>query len=104
MKLTHRIIVTTFVTALALPIAAFAAKGDRKKPEAPVLSFENFDKDSNESVSEAEYVSVSEKQAADAARSRFAQLDKNGDGKVSKEEFNAATSATPEKKKKRKNQ
>jgi Ca2+-binding EF-hand superfamily protein len=103
MKLTHRIVMTTLVSALALPIAAFAAKASRKKPEAPVLSFENFDKDNNESVSETEYVSVSEKQAADAAKSRFAQLDKDGDGKVSKEEFTAGTTTTTEKKRKPKN-
>ena len=102
MKLTHRIIMATLVSALALPIAALAAKASRKKPEAPVLSFENFDKDNNESVSETEYVSVSEKQAADAAKSRFAQLDKDGDGKVSKEEFTAGATTT-EKKRKPKN-
>ena len=87
MKLTHRIIVTSLVAALALPIAAFAAKGDRKKDKNPTFSV--VDKDGNESISESEYVAANEKAGADAAKTRFGKLDKDGDGKLSKEEFGA---------------
>ena len=102
MKLTRRILVSSLIVALALPAAAFAAKGDRKKSKdaAEVPAFATVDKDSDESITEAEFVAANEKLGAVAAKSRFELLDKSKDGKLSKEEY--AAGATPEKKKRRK--
>jgi hypothetical protein len=98
MKLTSRVIVTTLIAALALPIAAQAAKGERKKKETPP-SFATVDKDGDQAVSESEYVAANEKLGADAAKTQFGKLDKNHDGKLSKDEFG---SGNGEKKKRRK--
>ena len=100
MKFTHRIVFTTLVAALALPVTAVAAKGDRKKDKTPAPTFASVDKDGNESISEAEFVAANQKLGADAAKMRFGLLDKDGDGKLSKEEFSADTGG--EKKRKRK--
>src|SRR5262245_11048174 len=100
MKLTHRIVVGILSASLALPVA-FAAKGDRKKKDAdPIPAFATVDKDSDNSVTEAEFVAANEKLGAVAAKARFESLDKNHDGKLSKEEY--AAGATPEKKKRKK--
>lgn len=101
MKLTRRLLLTSFAAALSLPIAAFAAKGDRKKAEPPP-AFATVDKDGNGSISEAEFVAaVKEKQGEAAAKTQFASLDKDHDGKLTKEEYAAGTEA---KKRKKKNQ
>ena len=101
MKLSRHILVSSLVVALAVP-AVFAAKGERKKSKdtAEVPAFATVDKDSDGSVSEAEFVAANEKLGAVAAKSRFELLDKSKDGKLSKEEY--AAGATPEKKKRRK--
>lgn len=101
MKLTHRLVVRTLAVALALPIAAFAAKGDRKKQNTETApAFATVDKDSNGSISEGEFVAANEKLGDVAAKARFGILDKNHDGKLSKEEY--AAGSEPEKKKRKK--
>ena len=104
MKFTHRIIVSTQAAALALPVAAFAAKGERKKDKTPAPTFASVDKDSNDAISESEFVAANEKLGADVAKTRFGQLDKDGDGKLSKEEFAADTGTDKKKRRKKKNQ
>lgn len=101
MKTTCRVIVTTLIAALALPIAAQAAKGERKKKETPP-SFATVDKDGDQSVSESEYVVANEKLGADAAKTQFGKLDKNHDGKLSKDEFGSAGKGEKKKRRKKK--
>jgi hypothetical protein len=86
MKLPYRIVITTLVAALALPIAAQAAKGERKKKE-PAPSFATADKDGDGKISETEFAAANEKLGAEAAKTQFGQLDKDHDGKLSKDEF-----------------
>ena len=102
MKLTYRITLTALIAALALPIAAHAAKGERKKKDkdAPAATFGTVDKNADESISESEFVAANEKLGPDAAKARFGQLDKDHDGKLSKDEF--AADSTGEKKRRRK--
>jgi hypothetical protein len=103
MKLTHRIIVGSLLAALALPAATFAAKGERKKQKPgaeEIPAFASVDKDSNEAISETEFVTANEKLGSVAAKARFELLDKDHNGKLSKEEY--AAGATPEKKKRKK--
>ena len=103
MKFSHRFIVSTLITALALPAVSFAAKGDRKKAGAEALpAFATVDKDSNQSLSETEFVTANEKLGSVAAKARFELLDKDHDGKLSTEEY--AAGSTPEKVKRKKNQ
>jgi Ca2+-binding EF-hand superfamily protein len=103
MKLTRRILVSSLIVALALPAVSFAAKGDRKKQKdtaEAVPAFASVDKDSDDSITETEFVAANEKLGAVAAKARHELLDKNKDGKLSKEEY--AAGATPEKKKRKK--
>jgi Ca2+-binding EF-hand superfamily protein len=104
MKLTRRILISSLIVALALPAASFAAKGDRKKKDTAEAApaFASVDKDSDDSITETEFVAANEKLGAVAAKARHELLDKNKDGKLSKEEY--AAGATPEKKKRKKNQ
>lgn len=100
MKLTLRFVATLLIAALALPAAAFAAKGDRKKAAAESgPAFATADKDSNQAISETEFVTANEKLGSTAAKARFELLDKDRDSKLSKEEYAAA--AAPEKKRRK---
>ncbi len=100
MKSARYILVATLAAVIALPIAALAAKADRKKADDSHPAFATIDKDSNGSLSEAEFVAaLKEKLGEDGAKAKFAELDKDKDGKLTSEEYAAAT---PEKKKKRK--
>jgi Ca2+-binding EF-hand superfamily protein len=102
MKFPHRLFVSSLIVALVLPAVTFAAKADRKKPKPgadAVPAFATVDKDSNEAISETEFVAGHEKLGAVAAKSRFEVLDKNHDSKLSKEEYAAA--ATPERKRRK---
>ena len=102
MKLSSRLLITVLVAGFLAPGAAFAAKGDRKKPQKPA-SFATVDKNADESISESEYVAANEKLSPDAAKSKFATLDKNHDGNLSKDEY--GTDAKEKKKpRKKKNQ
>ena len=105
MKLTQRTLVAVLIAAIALPVTGFAAKGERRKKNADAAAIPAFaavDKNGDDSVTEAEFVAANDKLGADAAKTRFGLLDKNSDGKLSKEEY--AAGATPEKKKRKKNQ
>src|SRR5205823_11065981 len=105
MKLYSRLILSAVPLAIALPGAAFAAKGDRKKKkteDANAVTFETADKDKDGFVTETEYVAaMSAKLDESAAKARFATLDKNADNKLSAEEYNAGNTAEPKKKKKK---
>jgi Ca2+-binding EF-hand superfamily protein len=81
----HILIAATAV-ALALPLALNAADESKKKGGG----FTAADTDGDGKVSQAEYV-VAMKARLDetAAKARFAELDKNGDKSLSREEFNA---------------
>jgi hypothetical protein len=102
MKRIPRLVIITLVAALALPVAALAAKGEKRKPATSTPTFSDFDKNSDEAVSEAEFVAESERRAAEMAKVHFARLDTDRDGKVSKAEFEAGATGT-EKKRKGKN-
>jgi hypothetical protein len=99
-----RFVVTVLFAALALPIAAFAAKGDKKKDKADALpSFTSIDKDGDHAVTEEEFLAANkEKLGETGAKSRFAMLDKNHDGKLTQEEYDAG-SVTTKKRGKKKN-
>lgn len=92
MKTTHRILVTALVAALALPIAAHAAKGDRKKADAGADAFAKADTNKDGDVSNEEFTAAMGGKGgknAEAAKKRFSALDKDSNGKLSKEEFAA---------------
>jgi len=96
MKLPHRILLAAVAAALVLPLAAHAAKGDKKKTDSknPAANFATLDKDGNGSVSQDEYVAaMKEKLGEDGAKTHFAELDKNHDGQLSKEELGADSTA-----------
>jgi Ca2+-binding EF-hand superfamily protein len=76
------------VVLAALPL--HAAKGEGKKKSSPADSFETFDHDKDGAVTEKEYLDVMKKVLGEStAKERFAALDKNGDGKLTKDEFGA---------------
>ncbi|HVS52714.1 MAG TPA: EF-hand domain-containing protein [Opitutaceae bacterium] len=84
---------TALVLALAFPFAAFAAKANKKRPDAkdPAAAFAELDKNGDGSISQQEYVDgMKDKLGEDGAKKHFAELDKNKDGQLSKEELNAA--------------
>lgn len=90
MKTTHRILISTLVAALALPLAVQAAKGDRKKGDT-ADAFAKADKDGDGVVTEAEFIAAASGKGDEAAaKKRFARMDKDHDGKLTKEEFSAA--------------
>ena len=83
----RRALVLGLVLAL-MPL--FAAKSESKKKSSPADSFETFDHDKDGVVSQKEYLDVMQKVLGEAtAKERFAALDKNGDGKLTKDEFGA---------------
>ena len=99
MKLTHRILVTSLIAALAVPAATFAAKADRKKAGDALPAFGTVDKDSNEAISETEFLAANEKLGSTTAKTRFEKLDSDRDGKLTKSEY--ALGATPERKRRK---
>jgi Ca2+-binding EF-hand superfamily protein len=104
MKLIHsRMLVATLAVAISLPVA-FAAKGGGKKKDASSQpEFSVVDKDTDGSISQAEYVAaMKDKLGEEGAKSKFAELDKDKNGSLSKEEY--AAGETPAKKKRKKNQ
>lgn len=100
MKLAKRLVLATLATAIALPVVSFAAKGDRKKKDdAP--AFAAVDKDSDGTVTQAEYVeALKGKLGEEVAKAQFAKLDKDSNGKLTKEEFGAADAGKKKRKKK----
>jgi Ca2+-binding EF-hand superfamily protein len=104
-----RLLAALLVSALALPAAALAAKGDKKKDrdERPAAAFGKMDTDKNGSISESEFVTATKDRSTEAtAKSRFASLDKNSDGKLDKKELAGAKSEGEKKRgeRKKKNQ
>ncbi len=102
MKLTRRILLTSILAAVALPIAAQAAKANRKNAAPP--SFETVDKDNDKSISEAELVAAMKDKPGgeEAAKTQFATFDKDKDGKMTKEEYAASAGEKKKRKKKEK--
>ncbi len=101
MKRTNRLLVTTIAAALALPLAAFAAKGDRKNAAGPAPSFESIEKKDPKFITEKEYIAaIGKKLGDDVAKSQYTTLDKDHDGKLTSEEYAAA--GTEKKKRKKK--
>ena len=103
MKITHRILLAALAAAIALPVTASAAKGDRKKKnDAPETTFATIDKDGDGVVTETEYLALMSKPLGEsAAKARFAQLDKDTNGKLSKEEYAATGTETKKRRKKK---
>jgi hypothetical protein len=78
------------VAAIALGVAApsFAADKKADKPKAdPAEAFKKMDKDSDGSLTEAEFVGNKTGEQADKAKTAFGRRDKNKDGKLSLEEY-----------------
>jgi hypothetical protein len=89
---TKSLVIAVCTASLLLPTFALAAKGDNKKNNDPAAVFASLDKDGNGSVSQAEYVeAMKEKLGEDGAKKHFAELDKNKDGSLTKDELGAAT-------------
>jgi Ca2+-binding EF-hand superfamily protein len=103
MKLPSHILFATIAAAVAAPTASLAAKAEKKSKNAtPTEMFDAMDKDGNGVVTQAEYIaSVKERLGEDGAKTRLAEMDKNKDGKLSKEEF-GVRSDQPKQKKRRK--
>ena len=90
-----RIILTAAAVMLSLPLALSAADEKKKGP------FMAADADSDGKVTLTEYVAAVKGKMDDAAaKAKFAELDKNKDGSLSREEFQAGTEKKGEKKKK----
>ena len=90
-----RIILTAAAVMLSLPLALSAADEKKKGP------FMAADADSDGKVTQTEYVAAVKGKMDDAAaKAKFAELDKNKDGSLSREEFQAGTEKKGEKKKK----
>jgi Ca2+-binding EF-hand superfamily protein len=100
MKITRTLLLTAIAAAIALPTAALAAKADRKKGAA--VTFTTADKDNDGHVTQAEYIAALKASLGEeSAKTKFGSLDKNSDGKLSKEEF--GPDATEKKKRRKKN-
>ncbi|HEY1107860.1 MAG TPA: EF-hand domain-containing protein [Opitutaceae bacterium] len=99
MKLTKNILTVALVSALALPLASFAAEG-KKGGGKGGDAFAKADTNSDGAISEAEFIAAAAgKGKEDALKKRFATMDKNSDGKLSKEEFAAGRQGGGKKKK-----
>jgi hypothetical protein len=80
-----RILLAAVAVALSLPLASHAA--DESKKKGPFMA---ADTDGDGKISQAEYVAaVKGKMDDKAAKAKFADLDKNNDKSLSREEFNA---------------
>ena len=103
MKIPYRLLLSALVAAVALPLAVFAAKGDKKKNAPAATSFAVVDKDGDGVLTQTEFIAAfKEKLGEDGANSKFASLDKDADGKLSKEEFGTTGDEEPAKKKRKK--
>ena len=106
MKVSSRILLATLAAAIALPLAAYAAKGDRKnKKDDSLPAFATVVKSNETTISLEEFVAATKEKLGgeDKAKERFATLDKNDDKKLSKEEYEAGASTAKKKRKKNAN-
>ncbi len=103
MKLPYRILIATLATAIAVPAVSFAAKADRKKKTDTAAAFPAADKDSDGVVTEAEYIAAKKSAVGEeAAKTQFGKLDKDANGKLSKDEFGAGEGAKKKRERKKK--
>jgi len=80
-----RFLITATAVLLSLPLAVSAADANKKK--GPFVA---ADTDGDGKVSQAEYIaSVKDKMDEAAAKAKFTELDKDKNGSLSREEFNA---------------
>jgi hypothetical protein len=88
-RFTHRSVLA--VLGLAAPFTLHAAKAEKKDPSearTPANAFALMDRDGNGAVSLGEYVAAERDRVGDgAAKTRFAELDKNHDGALTRAEF-----------------
>lgn len=90
-----RILIAATAALLSLPLVLNAADENKKKGGA----FAAADTNGDGKISEAEFVaSVKGKMDDEAAKKRFAALDKDKDGSLSREEFAAAGGGKKKKK------
>jgi Ca2+-binding EF-hand superfamily protein len=83
-----RTLIATTVALFSLSLAAQAADETMKKKSPFVVA----DLDANGKISESEYVAaMNGKLDETAAKARFAQLDKDKDGSLTRQEFSTAT-------------
>ena len=105
MNLTKRLLVATLAAAIALPTAAFAAKGDKKKNAVATETFASVDKNGDGNITTEEFLATQkDKLGEEAAKARFGTLDKNKDGKLTSDEFGGGTEEPRKKRKKKKDQ
>lgn len=98
----HRFLRLALPCVLTLPIAAEAAKPEKKEgrmDNAPAAVFAGMDQDHDGVITAEEYIAAQkERLGQDGARTRFAELDKNHDGKLTKEEFGVGSDNADKKK------
>jgi hypothetical protein len=93
----HILLAATAV-ALSLPLASYAAEQTKNK----INPFMSADKDGDGRISSAEYMAaMMGKQDEAASRAKFAALDQNKDGSLSREEYEAGAAAKKTGKKKK---
>lgn len=81
-----RFLIAATAALLSLPLATFAADENKKKGGP----FAAADTDKDGKVTVTEYVAAVKGRMDDtAAKAKFAELDKDKDGSLSREEFNA---------------
>jgi len=81
-----RILIAALAASLSLPLALNAADENKKKGGG----FTTADADNDGKVTQSEYVAAVKNRLDEAAaKARFAELDKDKNGSLSREEFNA---------------
>jgi Ca2+-binding EF-hand superfamily protein len=97
---TTRLFVASLAVVIALPLAAFAAKGDRKKNDTPP-AFSTIDKEAKGSITEAQYVAaMKDTLGEEGAKAKFAALDTDKSGTLSETEYAAGASQGKKRRKK----
>jgi Ca2+-binding EF-hand superfamily protein len=82
-------LLTVLAVVFGLSTTTYAADAAEKPKRDPEAAFKALDKDSNGSLTEAEFLGKREGDKATAAKELFAKLDKDKDSKVTLEEFKA---------------